>query len=86
MIFREVLSDRFSFVRDKREAMAIFVNLHVIANANPSPVRGLFDTVRIEATRTKRPTQFTHVPCPITIEFVTAASGCVAVPDFPCRF
>ena len=53
----KVLGDGQSLGRDKQQAMAIFVDVHVIARTDPRAVLDLFSLVRVVAAGTQRPPQ-----------------------------
>ncbi len=59
---RQVLGYWQAFLVHEQQAVAIFVNLHVVAGTNPCPVRDFFFFVWIEATGAQRPPQIIDVP------------------------
>ena len=53
VIFRQVLSDGHAVLADKQQAMAIFVNLHFVASADPTPLFGFSLFIGIKVARTQ---------------------------------
>jgi hypothetical protein len=54
MFGRQVLGNRESLFVHKEQAVAIFVDLHVIAGADPGAVLNFFFLARVEPARTER--------------------------------
>src|SRR5215471_8860201 len=53
--FRQILRNRPAFAVYEQQAMAVLVDLHVIACTDPGAVLGLFGRVRIETAWAERP-------------------------------
>src|SRR5262249_61772934 len=54
VVLGKVLGNREPFFVHKQEAVAILVDLHVVARTDPSTVLDLFGLVRIKAARAQR--------------------------------
>ena len=61
MIFRQVLGNRHAVLPDEEQAMAIFIDLHLVAGAHPASQLGFGLLVRIKVARAEGFAQFVHV-------------------------
>jgi hypothetical protein len=49
-----MLGDRLPFTIHKQKTVTILIDLHIITSADPSPVFGLLQTIRVKPARAKR--------------------------------
>src|SRR5579884_4298642 len=61
VVLREILGDRHAVLPHEQEAVAILVDLHLVAGADPSPQLGLRLLVLVKITWAERFSQFIHV-------------------------
>lgn len=61
VIVRQILRDGHAVLADKQEAMAVFVDLHLVARTHPAPQLGLSLLVRIKVAWTQGFAQFIDV-------------------------
>ena len=63
VIFRQVLGNRHPIFSHKKQTVAVFIDLHLVAGADPAAEPGLGLFVRIEVTGTERLAEVVHVRC-----------------------
>lgn len=61
VIFRQVLRDRHALLVYEQEAVAVFVDLHFVAGADPAPELRLGLLVLVEVARTERLAELIHM-------------------------
>ena len=83
VVFRKVFCDGQTALSYEEQSMAVLVDLHVVAGADPGTVLDLLLLAGIEAARAEWPADFINVLGQAQItDSAIPSSGCVKVPDF----
>src|SRR5439155_11544878 len=61
VVLRQVFGDRQAIFAYEEKTVAVLVDLHLVAGADPAPLLGLGLLVRVEVAGTERPSQLVHV-------------------------